>query len=728
MPAASNKNLVLAAMVFAVAMTFIDQTIVAIAVPDLERDLSLSQTGAQWIINGYLLALAALFAFGGRLGDVLGRRRMVTIGVIGFAAASACCGLTPTSGIAEAWIVFFRVVQGAFAALLFPAAVGIVVGAFPMTERGKAMAIFFGVTGGLTALGPLAGGFLTQWTWRSIFWINIPVAIVALYLIWRSKPDDTRRPSTLDYRGTILISAGMGLLVLGLQQSSIWGWSSIGTWGCIVAGLALGAVFVLWELRVETPLLNLHIFSDRGFAVENIVLATMSVVFVPFFFFASVYAQAALGENASNAGFYIMYFFLGFVITAQIGGRILDKRGARPSVVLGCALGAVGFFLLAGKLTDLSLNAQIPYLLLAGGGVGLILGPASTDALNRAPSSSYSEVTGITQTSRNFGASLGLAVLGTLLISRNDVNVTDALVARRRAARAGARGGHEPRLRRRRGARTRLAEADRRGPVRVRGVGPDRVLRDGRGPGGDVPDRAGRAARRPHGGRRAERRAGAGPRAGARLGGALARAHRDRQPVGRRRQRARPARVVGAGRVVGDVEVEHEPPVVGAQVRALDRVEQVAAGAVGLAPARRIAERDEQAAAVRVEPVEVEPELLAAERERRGAEADERHRLARARVELEALRLGGRDGGGDARGRVVGEPRHPAVAGTLLPRERRLGVLPEQLVARRAERGDARAAGLRAQRGVEREDAPLPVEELELGGHAASVPGGGLHG
>ena len=144
MPAASNKNLVLAAMVFAVAMTFIDQTIVAIAVPDLEHDLSLSQTGAQWIINGYLLSLAALFAFGGRLGDVLGRRRMVTIGVIGFAAASAFCGLTPTSGIAEAWIVFFRVVQGAFAALLFPAAVGIVVGAFPVRERGKAMAIFFG--------------------------------------------------------------------------------------------------------------------------------------------------------------------------------------------------------------------------------------------------------------------------------------------------------------------------------------------------------------------------------------------------------------------------------------------------------------------------------------------------------------------------------------------------------------------------------------------------------
>ena len=144
MPAASNKNLVLAAMVFAVAMTFIDQTIVAIAVPDLETTCRSRRPARNGSSTATCSSLAALFAFGGRLGDVLGRRRMVTIGVIGFAAASAFCGLTPTSGIAEAWIVFFRVVQGAFAALLFPAAVGIVVGAFPVRERGKAMAIFFG--------------------------------------------------------------------------------------------------------------------------------------------------------------------------------------------------------------------------------------------------------------------------------------------------------------------------------------------------------------------------------------------------------------------------------------------------------------------------------------------------------------------------------------------------------------------------------------------------------
>jgi len=423
----SNKNLVLAAMVFAVAMIFIDQTIVAIAIPNLRKELSLSASGAQWIINGYLLALAALFAFGGKLADVVGRRRMVVIGVIGFAITSALCGATPKGSVAETWIIVFRVLQGAFAALMFPAAVGIVIASFPMRERGRAMAIFFGISGGLTSLGPIAGGFLTQWTWRSIFWINVPVAIIALVLIWRSKPDDTKHPAGLDYRGTMLVTGAMGLLVLGLQQSAVWGWGSVATWVCIVLGGLLGVAFVAWELRASEPLLRLQIFTDRGFSAETAVLLLMNIVFVPFFFFASIYSQVSLGKNASQAGLYILYFFIGFVIAAQIGGRILDRRGARPAVVLGAAIGAVGFFLLARKVTDLSINKQWFYIALAGAGPGLMLGTASTDAVNRAPSSSYSEVTGITQTARNFGASLGLAVLGAILISQDKTNVTNAL-------------------------------------------------------------------------------------------------------------------------------------------------------------------------------------------------------------------------------------------------------------------------------------------------------------
>ena len=333
----SNKNLVLVAMIFAVAMTFIDQTIVAIAVPELQKDLSMSSTGVQWIINGYLLSLSALFAFGGRLADIAGHKTMVMVGVTGFAVASALCGATPTGDLGEAWMIFFRVVQGAFAALMFPAALAIVVSAFDVSERGKAMATFFGVTGGLTAIGPLAGGYLTEITWRAIFWVNIPVAIIALVLTVLSRPSNDKHPAPLDYRGAVLVSGGMGLAVLGLQQSSVWGWGDPATWGCIVAGLALLVAFVLYELRTEHPLIRIAIFRDRGFAVDNAVLFLLSMAFVPLFFFASLYAQIGLEQSASEAGLYLLIFFGGFATAAQFGGRILDSRGARPVGRAGCA-------------------------------------------------------------------------------------------------------------------------------------------------------------------------------------------------------------------------------------------------------------------------------------------------------------------------------------------------------------------------------------------------------
>jgi EmrB/QacA subfamily drug resistance transporter len=424
---APNKRLVLAAMIFAVAMTFIDQTIVSIAIPDLQKDLSLSSTGVQWVINGYLLALSALFAFGGRIADIAGHRRMVVIGVVIFATASALCGATPTGSAAEAWLIVFRVIQGAGAALMFPAALAIVISAFPLQERGRAMAIFFAVAGGLTSIGPIAGGFLTEIDWRAIFWVNIPVAIIALILITVAKPADERRPAPLDYRGAVLIAAGMGLAVLGLQQSSEWGWGDPLTWVCIVAGLALMAAFVAYELRIENPLIRVRIFTDRAFALENVVLFLLMIPFIPLFLFASMYAQIALGEDASNAGLYLLTFFAGFAVASQIGGRILDTRGARPSVVLGCLVAAVGFALWARELPDLSFDSQWPWIVLAGAGVGLVLGPANTDAINRAPRTSYGEATGITQTVRNFGASLGLAVLGTILILENKSNIESSL-------------------------------------------------------------------------------------------------------------------------------------------------------------------------------------------------------------------------------------------------------------------------------------------------------------
>jgi EmrB/QacA subfamily drug resistance transporter len=428
--AGRSRNLILAAMIFAVAMTFIDQTIVSIAAPKIQADLGLSSSGMQWAINAYLLALAALFAFGGRLADTVGHRRMCVLGVIIFAGSSALCGLTPSGAGAEAWIVAFRVLQGAGGAIMFPAALAIVVQTFDLRSRGRALALFFGIAGGLTAIGPIAGGYLLEWTWRAIFWINVPIALIALILIHVSNPVTEYRPARMDYRGLALIVAGIGLSVFGLQQSSIWGWGNPAIEVCIVAGLAILAVFVAVERRTESPLINVAIFGNRAFLVDNIVLGIVMMVFIPVFFFASVYGQVALGEKATTASLLILYFFLGFVVCAQIGGRMLDRTGAKRPVVLGCALSAVGFGLWAGQATTLKAGGQIIYIVLAGAGMGLMLGQANTDAVNRAGRFSYGEATGITQTVRNYGASLGFAILGTILISQFRSAITASLTAR----------------------------------------------------------------------------------------------------------------------------------------------------------------------------------------------------------------------------------------------------------------------------------------------------------
>jgi EmrB/QacA subfamily drug resistance transporter len=424
-----SRNLVLAAMIFAVAMTFIDQTIVSIAVPQIQRELHLSDTGVQWAVNAYLLSLAALFALGGRLSDTLGHRKMVVIGVVVFAAASAMCGLTPKGSLAQTWIVAFRVVQGAGGAIMYPAALAIVVNTFALRERGKALALFFGIAGGLTAVGPILGGYLTQWTWRAIFWVNVPVAVIALILIVISNPTTTHQRAPIDYRGALLIAGGVAFSVFGFQQSNIWGWSNPGTGACIAVGAVLLVIFGVTEIKVASPLIQFRIFRIRAFLVENLVLAISMLVFIPVFFFASEYAQIGLGKSASEAGIFLLYFFIGFVIAAQIGGRMLDRVGAKRPVVAGCVIAAVGFYLWAGQVTKLDFNSQVWYIVVAGAGVGLMLGQANTDAVNRASNMSYGEVTGITQTVRNYSASLGLAILGTISVAAMRSRVLTSLLA-----------------------------------------------------------------------------------------------------------------------------------------------------------------------------------------------------------------------------------------------------------------------------------------------------------
>ncbi|MFG2639371.1 MFS transporter [Streptomyces sp. NPDC048370] len=415
-------------MMFAVAMTFIDQTIVSIAAPDIVRELGLSSSGMQWVVNAYLLALAAFFALGGRLADLYGPRRVVVVGTLVFVIASVLCGCVPSGDYAQTWLIAFRAVQGFGAALLFPAALAVVVAVFPVERRGRALALFFGISGALTAVGPLLGGWLTaSWTWRAVFWVNVPVAIVALVLTAFAHIADRPRSGTLDVPGAVLVAVGMGLSVLGFQQAQSWGWDSWATWLCVAGGLAVLYVFVRYERGVRHPLIDLRVFRDKAFAVDNAVLFFAMLAFVPVFFFSSVYAQVSLSASPNQAALFLLYFFAGFALASQWGGRILDKRGARPALKAGAVLGAVGFALWANELTNLSMHDQWPYAALAGAGIGFILAPASTDAVNRAIGTSYGEVTGITQTVRNYAASVGMAVFGTLLSRAMTENVTETL-------------------------------------------------------------------------------------------------------------------------------------------------------------------------------------------------------------------------------------------------------------------------------------------------------------
>lgn len=414
-------GLTLAGLIVAVSMTTIDQTIVALSAPTIETDLGLGHDVMQWAVNVYLIATAAAFLLGGRLADVFGHKKMVQVGIAGFGITSLLCGLAPTGAYAGAWLITARALQGVAGAIMFPAAIGIVVQTFPREGRARAMASFFAITGAMTAIGPIAGGFLTQWTWRSVFWVNVPLAIVASIIVAVSAAPSLRRDERIDLVGALTIAAGLAAVVFGLQQAGSWGWTSPYVLASLVAGIGLIIAFVQVERRTPEPLVKLELFRDRGFVIVTLATLFASMAFLSTFFFLSVYGQVSLELTAINTGLLFAKFFVGFVIAAQIGSRRFDRVGARSVLILGGLIGAAGFGWLAVSVTTIPadpgavLNHQTWPIMLAGAGVGFMISAASTDAVNRAIGASYGEVTAISQTMRNFGSALGLAVFSTLV-------------------------------------------------------------------------------------------------------------------------------------------------------------------------------------------------------------------------------------------------------------------------------------------------------------------------
>ncbi|MDN4613385.1 MFS transporter [Leifsonia sp. F6_8S_P_1B] len=421
--AASSKP-ALAGLILAVSMTTIDSTIVALSSPSIQQNLGLSHDGMQWAVNVYLLATAAFFLLGGRIADVVGHKRMALVGIAGFGLTSLLCGLAPAGDLAEAWLVGARALQGVSGAIMFPAAIGLVVEGFPRESRGRAMAIFFAITGAMTAIGPIAGGWLTQWTWRAIFWVNIPIAVVAFLIVALAAKPSVRRHERIDWLGALVVACGMGLVVFGLQQASPWGWDSPAVLASLAAGLLLLVAFVLLQRRSAQPLVRLAAFRDRGFTLSTLATLFASVAFISTFFFLSVYGQVSLQLSAAETGLLFLKFFLGFVVASRIGSVRFDRHGAKYVVLAGGIVGAIGFGWLALRVTDLTgdahafLNAQAWPIIVAGAGIGLMFSAVTTDAVNRSIGASYGEVSAVSQTMKNFGGALGMAVFTTVVTSR----------------------------------------------------------------------------------------------------------------------------------------------------------------------------------------------------------------------------------------------------------------------------------------------------------------------
>ncbi len=412
----NRKWWTLGAMCFALFMVMLDNTVVNVALPSIQRDLHAQISALEWVINGYTLTFAVLIATGGRLGDIFGRRLMFMTGVIIFAITSATAGIAqdPTMLIAS------RAIQGIGAALMMPATLSIITHTFPAAERGRAIGMWAGVSALALSIGPVVGGFLTEYvSWRAIFFINLPVAaaaVAATVFAVRESRDDTvdRR---VDYPGVVALTASLTAIVLALIEGNSWGWGSPTIIG-LLAGGAIGlAAFVAIELRVAVPMVEFGLFKTRQFIGSNLVAFIITFAMMGTFFFMAIYMQDILGYGALEAGIRFLPTTVVIAVVAPISGRLADRLGPSTPMSVGLAVLAVSMFMFAGINTGTTYSGLLVPFILMGFGIALVMSPMSTAAMNAVSVQKSGVASGVLQMSRMIGASVGVAATGAIFQS-----------------------------------------------------------------------------------------------------------------------------------------------------------------------------------------------------------------------------------------------------------------------------------------------------------------------
>ena len=413
----NRKWWTLAAMCFALFMIMLDNTVVNVALPSIQRDLHASISSLEWTVNAYTLTFAVLLVTGGRMGDIFGRRTMFLFGVILFALSSAFIGFAPTQEV----LVIGRAVQGVGAAFMMPGTLSIISDAFPPQERGRAIGTWAGVSGLALAIGPVVGGALTEYvSWRAIFFLNLPVAAgaVAVTLFAARNSRDETVARSIDYPGIAALSASLTALILALIEGNSWGWGSTRVTALILVAVLGGIAFVLIETHRRVPMVDFSFFKSRTFAGANAVAVVISFAMLAQFFFMALYMQNILHFSALQAGVRFLPSTLMIIIIAPIAGRLSDRIGPKPLILSGLSILAVSLFL-QSQITDTSgYGTLLPGFILLGIGIALTMSPMSTAAMNSVQVTKAGVASGILSMGRMVGGSLGVAVTGALFQSR----------------------------------------------------------------------------------------------------------------------------------------------------------------------------------------------------------------------------------------------------------------------------------------------------------------------
>jgi EmrB/QacA subfamily drug resistance transporter len=404
----------LVAVAFGLFMIMLDNTVVNVALPSIQRDLHVSVSQLEWVVNGYFLTFAVLMLSGGKLADLLGRRRIFIAGLVVFTLSSLACGLATSGGM----LIAFRAVQGIGAAMMNPATLSIITATFPPRQRGMAMGIWVGVSAVALALGPITGGLLAQYAhWSWIFFINVPIgvlAIVAARVVIRESRD-TSADQRLDLPGLVTSGGALFALTYALIEANSKGWTSAEILSLFAAAVVGFAAFILVEKRQRAPMLDLSLFRNPTFAGANSTMLLVAMSMFGVFFFVSLFVQNILHYSPVRAGAAFLPMTVCIILFAPVAGKLSDRLGSRW--LMGAGLGMVSVSLVLFSLLDQNSSFWnlFPALLVGGAGMATAMTPTTSAAMGAVPVDKAGVGSGVLNSMRQVGGSLGVAIMGAIL-------------------------------------------------------------------------------------------------------------------------------------------------------------------------------------------------------------------------------------------------------------------------------------------------------------------------